>query len=55
MTKLKTDSYVSVWDAITDASEDAANLRLRLELMDKITALIQKTAGRSLKRQSNAA
>ena len=42
MTKLKTDSYASVWDAITDTSEDAANLRLRLELMDKITALIQK-------------
>ena len=42
MTKLKTDSYASVWDAITDTPEEAANLRLRLELMDKITALIQK-------------
>ena len=42
MTKLKTDSYASVWDAITDTPEEAANLRLRSELMDKITALIQK-------------
>ena len=42
MTKLKTDRYASVWDAITDTPEEAANLRLRSELMDKITALIQK-------------
>ena len=44
MTKLKvgkTDSYASVWDAISDTPEEAANLRLRSELMDKITALIQ--------------
>ncbi|NQW94168.1 MAG: XRE family transcriptional regulator [Polaromonas sp.] len=41
MTKPKMDSYVSVWDAITDTPEEAANLRLRSELMDKITALIQ--------------
>lgn len=37
----KTDSYASVWDAISDTPEEAANLRLRSELMDKITALIQ--------------
>ena len=42
MTKLKTDSYTSVWDAISDTPEEAANLRLRSELMDKITALTQK-------------
>ena len=42
MTKPKIDSYASVWDAITDTPEEAANLRLRSELMDKITALIQK-------------
>ena len=41
MTKPKIDSYVSVWDAITDTPEEATNLRLRSELMDKITALIQ--------------
>ena len=44
MTKSKTDSYASVWDAITDTPEEAANLRLRSELMDKITALIQKNS-----------
>jgi predicted XRE-type DNA-binding protein len=42
MTKLKTDRPTSAWDAITDTPEEAANLRLRSELMDKITALIQK-------------
>jgi predicted XRE-type DNA-binding protein len=40
---LRTDnSYASVWDAITDTPEEAANPRLRSELTDKITALIQK-------------
>jgi predicted XRE-type DNA-binding protein len=34
------DSFTSVWDAIADTPEEAANLRLRSELMDKITALI---------------
>jgi predicted XRE-type DNA-binding protein len=42
MTKPKTASYASVWDAITDTPEEAANLRLRSELMDKITALDSK-------------
>ncbi len=42
MPKVKIDSYASVWDAITDTPDEAANLRLRAELMDKITALIQK-------------
>ena len=40
MTNPKTHSYASVWDAIFDTPEDAANLRVRSELMDKITALI---------------
>ena len=42
MTKPKIDSYTSVWDAISNTPEEAANLRLRSELMDKITALIEK-------------
>ena len=42
MTKPKTDNYASIWDAITDTPEEAANLRLRSELIDKITALTQK-------------
>ena len=40
MTKRKIESYVSVWDAIADTPEEAANLRLRSELIDKITALV---------------
>jgi predicted XRE-type DNA-binding protein len=32
----KTESYASVWDAITDTPEQAANLKTRAELMQKI-------------------
>ena len=35
------ESFTNVWDAIADTPEEAANLRLRSELMDKITALIE--------------
>lgn len=41
MTKRKIETFASVWDAIGDTPEEAANLRLRSELMDKITALIE--------------
>ena len=41
MTDAKIESYASVWDAIADTPEEAANLRLRSELMDKIGALIE--------------
>lgn len=41
MAKLKAESYDSVWDAIADTPEEAVNLRVRSELMDKITALIE--------------
>jgi predicted XRE-type DNA-binding protein len=36
------DAYASVWDAIADTPEEAANLRVRAELMDKITGIIGK-------------
>lgn len=39
MTKL--DTYNSVWDAIADTPEQAANMRARAELMQQITALIK--------------
>lgn len=42
MTKKKIESYDSVWDAIAGTPEEAANLRLRSELMDKITAIIEE-------------
>lgn len=32
--------FSSVWDALADTPEEAANLRVRSELMDKITELI---------------
>ena len=39
----KTLRYASVWDAIADTpEEEAANLRVRSELMDKLTALVEK-------------
>ena len=40
MKKLRTDRFESVWDAIVDTPEEAANLRVHSELMDKISELI---------------
>jgi predicted XRE-type DNA-binding protein len=37
----KTQSFNSVWDAITDTPEQAANLQTRAELMEQITAIIR--------------
>jgi predicted XRE-type DNA-binding protein len=37
-------TFASVWDAISDTPEEAENLRVRSELMDKITALIEENA-----------
>lgn len=39
----KVKQYTSVWDAIADTPEEAANLRVRSELMDEITAIIEKS------------
>ena len=40
MSKQKTETYASVWDAIADTPEQAANLRTRAELMQQIAAII---------------
>jgi predicted XRE-type DNA-binding protein len=40
MTKSK--SYASVWDAIADTPEQAANLRARAELMQKIARRLKR-------------
>ncbi|MEO5660116.1 MAG: XRE family transcriptional regulator [Polaromonas sp.] len=40
MIEEKTGRYASVWHAIADTPQEAENLRVRSELMDKITALI---------------
>jgi len=41
MKKLKIEKFESVWEAIEDSPEEAANLSMRAELMRHITALIQ--------------
>ena len=41
MTQTENETFASVWDAIADTPEEAANLRLRSELMDKIMVLIE--------------
>jgi predicted XRE-type DNA-binding protein len=40
--KLTVSTFADVWDALADTPEEAANLRLRSELMDKIESLIRK-------------
>jgi predicted XRE-type DNA-binding protein len=36
-------TYASVWDAIADTPEQAANLRARAELMRKIAAIVKES------------
>lgn len=40
MTNDSSKTYATVWDALADSPEDAINLRLRAELMEKIADLI---------------
>ena len=37
----QTPTYASVWDAIADTPEQAANLRVRAELMQQIATIIE--------------
>lgn len=39
----KSDNYASVWDALADTPEQAANLRARAELMQKIAAIVKES------------
>lgn len=41
MKKKGIDQFDSVWDALADTPEQAANLRARAELMQKIAAIVQ--------------
>ena len=41
MSKSKPERFASVWDALADTAEEAANLKMRAELMRKIAALVQ--------------
>ena len=38
----KAKRYASVWDALADTPEQAANLRARAELMQQIAAIVKK-------------
>lgn len=38
-----TETYDSVWDAITDTPGQAANLRARAELMQQIAAIVKES------------
>ena len=40
MSKAKSETYASVWDALADTPEQAANLRARAELMQQIAAIV---------------
>ncbi|MEO7621769.1 MAG: XRE family transcriptional regulator [Gallionella sp.] len=42
MSKPKIESYASVWDALADTPEEAANLRARAELMQQIAAIVDE-------------
>ena len=41
MSKVKVETYASVWDALADTPEQAANLRARAELMQQIAAVVK--------------
>jgi predicted XRE-type DNA-binding protein len=43
MVKKKTDNYGRVWDVIADTPEEAANLRLRSQSMDRISAIVEES------------
>jgi predicted XRE-type DNA-binding protein len=42
MKKMQIDKFETVWGAVADNPEEAANLRLRSELMDQIEVIIRK-------------
>jgi predicted XRE-type DNA-binding protein len=42
MSRAKVESFASVWDAIADTAEEAANLRVRSELMSKLAAIVER-------------
>jgi len=41
MSRKKSKTYASVWDALADTPEQAANLRTRAELMQQIAAIVK--------------
>jgi predicted XRE-type DNA-binding protein len=43
MKKQTKKSFVNVWDAIADSPEEAANLQLRYELMEKVAGIVKES------------
>lgn len=43
MSTSKIESYKSVWDAIADTPEEAANLRARAEVMQQIALIVAES------------
>ncbi len=41
--KVKVETFASVWDALADTPEEAANLRLRSALMQQIAAIVKSS------------
>jgi predicted XRE-type DNA-binding protein len=39
----KPETYASVWDALADTPEQAANLRARADLMQQIAAIVKES------------
>ena len=50
----KTDEFDSVWDALADTPEQAANLRARAELMRQIAVIIQAKGWKQAKAAEHA-
>jgi predicted XRE-type DNA-binding protein len=42
MSEVEMQEFASVWDAIADTPEEAANLTMRSDLMDEIEAIIKE-------------
>jgi predicted XRE-type DNA-binding protein len=40
---IKSETFSSVWDALADTPEQAANLRARAELMQQIAAIVKES------------
>lgn len=53
MSRPDIETFASVWNAIADTPDAAANLRLRSELMDKIVAVIDAKGGTQLEAARN--
>jgi predicted XRE-type DNA-binding protein len=49
------DRFASVWDALANTPQEAANLRVRSELMDKIAALIESKGWTQVEAASHCA